>query len=693
MAPRIGTPAERAATIVLPLALAIIFALLIGKHYEIDGSDIERVARGATNAAVITGNRVGVLDTCGERELTIFSPTVYVCNTPGTTLAYADIYHRYPIEGDGQEVVYSFLDNGSQERADEMLENTYDLERYEPVTLPGAPTWTEDPYDERYWRFLFYSMRPVRHLLDAALDTRDPRYFAKVREITESFVTTGMEAEHAWDDAHGVAFRTMMLVNIWWKLREAGELPVELSDQLLRSLVAHGEYLADPAHYEGDYNHGITQAAALLVLAESFPDLGEAPLWRELARERLATGLRDVVDEDGVLVENSPYYHFYVLEKYWEIYKYVNEQEIVVSEDFNATIEGMVEHATYVLQPDRDLPLLGASISRTITPAGEFREIADDVPTFAYAVTQGASGSPPPELHRRFPSSGIVLLRSGWGEDRPYDEEAQALFDAGPYRTDHSDLDALSLSFYTAGTRVLRDAGLFTYEADHPFYAYFHGTRGHNTVMVDGIDQARGSGESLPIAAGDGYALAQARHELYPGVVHRRTVLLLEAGALLIVDDIAGSVPHTYEQLFHLPADASLSRTESETVSGTIGSVPFSITQFLPVESLETWTGDRDAMRGFCANEYEVLLSCPELAYRSTGANARFVTLVQAGSGVQYAASYEEGAITVTTPDARYQVTIDAADPYVALTVDSDVADNPNASWWQRVRGFWSRLF
>ena len=53
---------------------------------------------------------------------------------------------------------------------------------------------------------------------------------------------------------------------------------------------------------------------------------------------------------------------------------------------------------------------------------------------------------------------------------------------------------------YSDGATVLPEAGLFTYDAGvDP--SYFHGTRGHNTVMVDGADQAAGDATPGPSGA------------------------------------------------------------------------------------------------------------------------------------------------------------------------------------------------
>ncbi|HEY0964233.1 MAG TPA: alginate lyase family protein [Candidatus Paceibacterota bacterium] len=691
---------------VLLLAATAVFVMLAAKHYQIDQVALRSFRDSSQAALTIAGAKSGLMKPCAEgEELVVFSPTVYICDEPQNKLVYEEIYKFYPSTADGREIMYTFMDQGNKSRADEMLENVYDLERYPASTFTSPLTWTEDPYGERYWRFLFYSLRPLRHLIATAEETGSERYYDKIREITGGFIDNGMDKEHSWDDAHGVAFRTMMLVNVWWKLREAGELPSELSDKILAALEVHGDFLLDPNNYEDDYNHAITQSAALLLLAEAFPDLANATAWKETALRRVDISLSSIIDPNGVLVENSPYYHFYVLEKYWEIYNYTERHSISVSSNFEETINSMVNFSTYVLTPDLSVPLLGASSPRHFVRSGEYRQIAENDPIFNYVITQGQEGKPPKEKNVLFPSSGIVLLRSGWGEDRPFLEESQLTFDTGPYRTDHSDYDALTFSLFAHQLPIIRDAGLYTYEEEHPFYNYFHGTRGHNTVMVDNLDQPTGTGQVRPIVEEDnGVTHVSAYHTLYQGVTHSRSIVMLTPDLFLIVDDLTSGSEHQYEQLFHLNEDSQIT-TDSNTVTGTVSKdgkqAQFAITQLFGNPTLATFKDQKDPIRGYCAGAYETLIPCHELSYTQQGSNVRYLTLIEIRSAASPSAqaTYDEeaGMVRVAANEGTFNVHIEYPDAglvdseFIALTVESE--GGPKKNVLERVKQFVNNLF
>jgi hypothetical protein len=84
---------------------------------------------------------------------------------------------------------------------------------------------------------------------------------------------------------------------------------------------------------------------------------------------------------------------------------------------------------------------------------------------------------------RAFRDTGIVVMRRG---------PIVALFDAGPFgpgSAGHSHSDTLSLVVSVRDQEVLIDPGTFTY-MDPEWRSYFRGSAAHNTVRLDGRDQA-----------------------------------------------------------------------------------------------------------------------------------------------------------------------------------------------------------
>ena len=320
----------------------------------------------------------------------------YVCLQGPQDSVYERIYASYPLVGRGRESIYSDTDQGSLQAANDLLHDQFDLPRYKPVKLRPLPTWSENPYSTIYWRLEFYSLRPSLNLLYAFRTTGNVEYARQLRRLDLSFIKAEAHSKWAWADPHAVAFRCMALVDTWWKLRQAHQLPEHYSTEILKELTKTGQYLTDLNHYQPSDNHGTNEAAALYELAVAFPALPHASHWRALATQRFEWQLESLIDADGQLIENSPYYHFYTLEKYWQVYQYTIAQKQPISRIFGSKIASMLHFATYILQPNSQVPLLGASIETEVNDFGIYRGLAATDPQFQYVLTHGSEGSPPP---------------------------------------------------------------------------------------------------------------------------------------------------------------------------------------------------------------------------------------------------------------------------------------------------------
>lgn len=569
---------------------------------------------------------------CGEDQREIFVADGKLCRDKvergedeSRNNIYVEIYDTYPKHGNGKELVYDFFDEGDIAIANAYLKNEIQIERYDPFNIETDKiTWEEDPYNERYWRSIFYSLRDTRHLLYAYRETGDDKYKDKLTEIIEGFLDEGTHKPHAWDDYHAVAFRAMTLTNTWWKLRESDALPIELSNKILESLERHGDFLFNETHYESKNNNGISQAAALLLISVNFPDINSVYNWNLVAKSRIVVGITDLVNENGILVENSPYYHFYALEKYWNIYEYFKKNDMKIDTEYKERLDKMVSYATYVLQPNLEIPLIGVSLERYIGNSGAFEAMSKEYPEFLYVLTQGRKGEIPQELNRYYPSIGQAIMRSAWDNrtkfDNNFEEQTQLIFDAGSHEKSHSDLNALSFNLYSKGSALITDKGLYINDTDKASEAYFQGTKRFNTILVDGKNQVSGAPIQGEFKEGDGYVLHSAQHKLYPLVYHQRSMILLDDDLVVIVDRLISDKDHDYEQLFHVAPNMKVElNKENEILARDMdGNIKLSIHQFLS-----------DEMEANINKEKKVPYET--ISYKKHSKNESFITLLKFG--------------------------------------------------------------
>jgi hypothetical protein len=585
-------------------------------------------------------------------------------------------------------VLYTFLDEGTLADADLLLQDRWPVPRFEPVHLGPQLSWTEDPYNEKYWRFTFYGLRPTRHLLWAWRQTGDVRYRDKLLQVLEGFAARGHQSDFAWDK-HTAAFRALVLVNTYVKLLSDHSLKEPLAGRLRLRLQELGVFLRDPANFEDDYNHGLAEAGALLLIAENFPGFDAAPEWRATAVARLDGLLEKVLDADGVEVEQSPFYHFYFLTGFWQIYHWAHSNGVALSPGAELRIQQMLRYAAHIVLPDGHIPMIGSSVDRNLRKSQDtplYQEMATMHPGFAWVLSAGAAGTPPPETRVLFPASGQAVLRSSFGSAKNFKMQTHVLFDVGPYRTIHSHLDALAVHYYSAGRTLLPDSGHYTNEPETDGYDYFRGTSAHNTVVVDGRDQREGTawaGLSTGGAPG-GWAYQSGAHALYDGVVHKRAVVLLRQDLVLVLDDLASETAHTYDQTWHLfpDADLQMDRLRARALDGVTGKPLVAIQQVLTATSMTVGVrkGHGTPMEGWYSAKFEQKVPGFTLRWRRAATKrVQFATLLVSGSfaeGPALPALMERTAqgwiATVCIPDGRgYRLTVvDLAGPGERATVD-----------------------
>jgi hypothetical protein len=184
---------------------------------------------------------------------------------------------------------------------------------------------------------------------------------------------------------------------------------------------------------------------------------------------------------------------------------------------------------------------------------------------------------PPPPVTLRataFEDTGLYLLQYGEGASS---DSASLTFDCGELGfgaiAAHGHADALAVSLRAGGHEVLVDPGTYDYFRYPAWRDYFRGTRAHNTVVVDGVDQSvmlgpfmwgeRAAARCLEWDASGDRTRVAGEHDGYAHLAdpvrHRRTITLIASDRTFeIVDELAGGGVHDLELPFHLAPDVAV---------------------------------------------------------------------------------------------------------------------------------------
>ncbi len=294
-------------------------------------------------------------------------------------------------------------------------------------------------------------------------------------------------------------------------------------------------------------NHTIAECAGLVYAGMLFPELPQARRWRATGLSLLAREADRQVLDDGGGIEQSFWYHAFVLDLCGLVCALLEANDEPVPPRLSAAV-------------DRGRKFLAAFADNP----GALPDIGDRDGGYALSPYLRISwlGQAKPQPVETFPTSGYS--RFSLGEDA----HSYLLFDHGTLGMapgfGHGHADALSLLFYHRGRPILVDPGTYGYGLEPVWRAYFRGTGAHNTIAVDGRDQAFQESRfqwSAPYrsvlvecrGAGGASVLALARHDGYAalGVTHWRGLFLRPGVGFVVWDLVDGRGEHEISGYWH----------------------------------------------------------------------------------------------------------------------------------------------
>jgi hypothetical protein len=384
-----------------------------------------------------------------------------------------------------------------------------------------------------------------------------------------------------WTSALEVAFRALSWVWIW---RLAGpDLPSGCADRLLNELYRHGVYLEhNLSVYFSPNTHLLGEAVALHALGVLFPDWPRSKTWRSLGGRIVAEEMQIQVREDGSHFEQSTAYHVYSTDFF--LFHALLEG---VSDAYLGRLRRMADYLAALSSTDGTIPLMGDDDGgRLFHPYGNRRRFgaatlatccvffgSDDWPYRPADLEEQAAwwcgekafaprpGHAEPAKARLFPDAGVAIL-SSVPTHIVVDTRAFGHANAG-----HSHAHALQIVCRHADRDILIDPGTYTYVGEPEWRSRFRGTAFHNTVRVDGLDQATGVGpfrwsdkpvsEVLRWIRNQDWCLLDAACTFH-GIRHRRILLWIPLQEILaVVDEITAAESreapgkHKIEQFWH----------------------------------------------------------------------------------------------------------------------------------------------
>jgi len=394
-----------------------------------------------------------------------------------------------------------------------------------------------------------YAREVIEQMLDWTADCPVPEGDSGNQSQTWRTIEAGIRMVESWPSA-------------FFTLLHSPHFTPEACCTMLKSMIEHARHLT---RWRTGGNWLALECSGMAAVGTAFPELRESREWRETAVATLGAQLAQQVYPDGAQFELSTGYQHVAMASFLEVLRLARRSGVEPPAGYRERLASMYVCDLYMAEPDGRLPDLNDGSRRSVKEslAVGAREVAPDHPTLRWAATDGREGAAPADTSRLFPYAGWMAMRSGWGGP----EERYGLLEAGPYGYGHQHEDKLNLIVYGYGREHVSDAGYYDYDASE-WRRYVLSTRGHNTLRIDGHDQARAglretyvtqdplrdiewaTGPGLDYGAGmyaDGYGPDRSI-----AVTHRRQVVFVKPDYFVVVDTVGGAGTHEIESLFHL---------------------------------------------------------------------------------------------------------------------------------------------
>ena len=331
---------------------------------------------------------------------------------------------------------------------------------------------------------------------------------------------------------------------------------------LLPSLVSiHANLIARRLSlYSSLGNHTIAECVGLIYASVLFPEMNDASRWRKLGRRWLDSELDRQILEDGGGIEQAFWYHLFVVD-----------------------LAGLAQRLFAHRGPDgRDnLDTLKAAVERgrsflalwADSPAS-LPDVGDKDGGFALSPYLAISWPKSPPARRGH--DAITLPQSGYTRLRLRSEAGNyLLIDHGPLGMapgyGHGHADALSLIAVINDQMVLIDPGTYGYGLGEEWRRFFRGTAAHNTVSLNGRDQAiqesrfqwknPGTSELISVdkdAGGSTRLLARFAGNAPAGWVHWRGIYCIRETGFVVWDHVVSPGGQTIEARWHTGCSVQL---------------------------------------------------------------------------------------------------------------------------------------
>jgi len=360
-----------------------------------------------------------------------------------------------------------------------------------------------------------------------------------------------------------------------------------------------------PSKFSSANNHLIAEASGWFI-AGSYWSFKQSSKWRKKGRQVLEHEIQKQHSKDGINREQASEYIQFITDFFLISFVVAERSGAPFSNSYKLTLKKILFFIYYLMDLNGNVPYYGDDddgkvVSLSFESHNNFQSLLTSG-TVLFGDPRFKSRAEGFDLKNQllFGKKGEEKFESiptprSTSESKIYLEEGHFIVKKGKGQFEtylhvdmaplgylsiaaHGHADALSFFLNVDGMPFIIDTGTYTYHSKPEWRQYFKGTLAHNTIRVDGLDQAKYGGPSLwldhfkvkisEVVELDDCVKIKGGHNGYEsiGVEHIRCYTYDKVRDIITIDDeiiASNDTLHNYEIPMHLHPDIKLKQLTS----------------------------------------------------------------------------------------------------------------------------------
>lgn len=450
--------------------------------------------------------------------------------------------------------------NDSLNRVKEFLDGYLRIGVFDKTKCGLPLDWKANPFKNRTWQWLYHQLAILGEFTSVISQGNHDFLVETPCLILDDWIennfVTDLPSEFSWGD-HSTAHRLKNLTN--FLLVSQSLLSASRFEKYLDIIDIHCRVLSSSKFYNMHTNHGLDQVLYLLIAACYFPQLSSSNRYIKIAMQRLEGEINYGFAKDGVHVENSPQYHFILLNRLAILNALIDCFDINSNLNLKDLFRKAINFGRYIQRPDNLIPIIGDSEQKKAFVSPLFRTMKE------YQSFYSDSSLNKVESHV-FEDSGYYTYRRQLTDKRT--EDLHLVVKCGHLSDYHRQDDDGSFVLMAYGEDWFVDGGLYTHSNTDEIRQHMRSNYAHNICIIENVKPIR-SKKKLPKLPSLKFTKLSSKENvksishMYPEFVLERNVCI--QNEKITIQDIVKksdsekkSTDSIKSILFHIPSDKKI---------------------------------------------------------------------------------------------------------------------------------------